>query len=150
MFNLQKTAVHAMMEPLSINGTAATVTELDTRGIKFVRIVLQFGAIGAADFDAVAVQESSTSGSGYADITGGTVAVTATDDNKLVIFDIDMTNDRKRYLYLNLDPGAVACLVSAVAICELIETGTPTSTTDVGSYCAAGTRTAGVLAWKKL
>lgn len=126
--------------PQSVNGTAATTTSIDTKGWRHCQIIVFLGAIGAADLDALKVQESNDDGSSdtYADITGLVTSGTTgngripqdDDDNKMFAFNISLLG-RERYLDLVLDPGAVATLVCAVAILSRGEEG-PDSVTDRG------------------
>lgn len=101
--------------PISINGTAATDTEVDTKGWNFIEFIFITGLIGAANFDSIKLQHSDTSGSGEADITGATLT-TVGDSSDGLIFRISMPlgGTVKRYISAVIDPGAVACLVCAV------------------------------------
>lgn len=139
MIPVLATKMVSIAVPQSINGTAATTTSIDTKGWRHCQIVVQFGAIGAADLDALKVQESNDDGSAdtYADITGlvygasGYAALpTQTSDNGIFVFNISLLG-RDRYLDLILDPGAVATLVSAFAILSRGEEG-PDSASDRG------------------
>ena len=124
--------------PQSVNGTAATTTAIDTKGYRHCQIVVQFGAIGAADLDALKVQESNDDGSAdaYADVTGLVTSGTTgqgripqdDDDNGIFVFNVSLLG-RERYLDLILDPGAVATLISAHAILSRGEAGASTVTT---------------------
>jgi hypothetical protein len=127
-------AVKNMLAPISINGTAATVTGVDTAGYGFAMIILQFGVTGASDYEALEVQHSDTD-SNYADLsvtferqlgttnsdvtTAASFAWTVTDSNAddgtIRVAYINLAKC-KRYLSLNIDPAAVACLVSACIV----------------------------------
>lgn len=108
-----------------IDNAAATTAEVDTvqGGVKYNRatFLISFGALDIA-VTTCKVQESDTSGSGFADITGATVSVAATDDNKVYMIDIDLRG-RKRYLDLSLTLGdgtlgtyvSVLCILSTAA-----------------------------------
>ncbi len=118
----------AVIQPVAIVDDASwTTVEIDTQGFRYCTVVFQLGANDIA-VAVLKMQESDTSGSGMADITGliyGTstnidgvtsVLPTATDDNKLWAFHIDMRG-RKRYLDLvatNGD-GTVGGFAAAVA-----------------------------------
>ncbi|HEY0405740.1 MAG TPA: hypothetical protein VGC89_08425 [Pyrinomonadaceae bacterium] len=80
-----------------------TVTEIDTLGFNFLRVVCFFGAMDIA-MVALKVQESDTTGSGQADITGGVYGTdgtlpSATDDNGFFAFNIPL-HGRKRFITL--------------------------------------------------
>lgn len=100
-----------------IDNASATTTEVDTvqSGVKYNRatFVIYIGALDIA-VTTCKVQESDTSGSGFADITGATVSITDTDDNKIFVIDIDLRG-RKRYLdlVLTLGNGTLGTYVSA-------------------------------------
>lgn len=98
-----------------LDDASATTAEIDTLGFDYCQIVV---ALGDTDIAAAAlkVQESDTTGSGFADVTGlvfGTSKNTdgststlpsATDDNKLFVFDISLKG-RKRFLDLVFTAG---------------------------------------------
>lgn len=91
-----------------LDNASATTTEIDTLGYDYCKIKVILGATDIA-LTALKVQESDTSGSGFADVTGlvyGTseniagdtsALPSATDDNKVFGFEIDL-KARKRYL----------------------------------------------------
>ena len=87
------------------DNTGWTTTEVDTKGCSAVHFLIQLGATDKA-MAALKIQESETSGSGYADITGADFSVSpatvpsATDDNKNFCVTVNMTANRKRYLEL--------------------------------------------------
>lgn len=107
----QNVKVAEVIAPAAIVDNASwTTVEIDTKGFDYLQIVCHVGATDIAHA-ALKVQESDTSGSGFVDISGlvfGTSTNTddststlpsATDDNKLFIFDIDLRG-RKRYIDL--------------------------------------------------
>lgn len=148
MYTLAECRYDSLVQPVSINGTAETGLYLDTTGMSEAAVIIQFGAIGAANFDAVALQESDTT-SGFTDITGATFTVTATDDNKMIVILVNFANNRKRYIQVNLDPGAVACLVSSVCV-SIPTQSSPVSAATAGSYYITVTRTQGLLGWAQV
>lgn len=91
-----------------VDDASYTTAEIDTLGYDYCTIVCYLGATDIA-MVALKVQESDTSGSGHADVTGlvyGTSTDIAgstsslpssTDDNKAFVFEIDLKG-RKRYL----------------------------------------------------
>ena len=111
MIHLQDCKFVSITPPQVIVDNASwTTAELDTKDWNYATIVVYFGAMDIA-MVALKVQESDTSGSGFADVTGlvfgtsNTIAgsastlPSATDDNKFFLFDINLTG-RKRYLDL--------------------------------------------------
>jgi hypothetical protein len=131
MIHSQNSKFAAMLSPISVNGTAATTTEVDTLGYDYATVIIQSGALGAT-MDELSVGHSDTSGSGFAAITGGTFVdpVTSTDDNKIFVAFIDLRK-AKRYLKLVADPGAAASLLSCVCVLERAEVS-PTTATERG------------------
>lgn len=85
-----------------LDNTAITTTAVDTNGYAWATFYVLLGATDIA-MAALKMTESDASGSGYTDITGldystdGTLP-SATDDNKIFAFDIDLRGGRKRYL----------------------------------------------------
>lgn len=111
-----------------VDDASYTTNEIDTLDYDYCTIIVNIGATDIA-MAALKVQESDTSGSGFADITGldmdgdtdidgGTAALpSATDDNNLVVFQVDLRG-RKRYLDLvaTAGNGTSGTFASAVAI----------------------------------
>ena len=103
-----------------IDNASATTAEVDTvvSGVKYNRAtyVIYFGALHIA-VTTCKVTESDTAGSGHADVTGATVSIAATDDNKIYMIDVDLRG-RKRYLdlTLTLGDGAAGTFVSVLCI----------------------------------
>lgn len=143
---LQNTKTFGMLEPISVNGTAATVTPVDTRGAKFARVIFFFGAIGAGDLEGVSVTEGDTTGGSFTAISSASFTVTQTDDGKIFICDVDLTKNRKRYLKPVVDPAAVATLASVICILDKVENG-PTSASDAGGGCSGGTGQTALGGW---
>lgn len=73
-------------------------------------------------------------------------SVSQTDDNKILVYNINFRNNRKKYLQVLIDPGAVATLMDATFI-GLPKSGGPTSASDAGSFTDGSTRTAGLESW---
>ena len=140
----QNVKVVRVTDPAAIKDNAAwTTEEIDTKGFDYLQV---FCYIGASDI-AVAVlkvQESDTSGSGFADVTGlvfGTSTNTdgstsslpsATDDNKFFCFDIDLRG-RDRYIDLSATAGDGAAGTYMAAWAVLSRAGeTPMTATERG------------------
>lgn len=97
----------------SSDTTAFTTNEVDTKGFRWLTVIMHMGATDGA-LTVWKVQESDTSGSGMADITGlvasGTTGdgrlPTATDDGGIFMFNINLAG-RKRYLDVGITTGDV-------------------------------------------
>lgn len=98
-----------------VDNAAFTTAEIDTLGFSYAIVNVYFGAMDIA-MTALKVQESDTSGSGFADVTGlvfGTSTndagstsslPSATSDNTIFSFFIDLRG-RKRYLDVSATGG---------------------------------------------
>lgn len=131
---LQATKLAIVISPVAIKDNAAwTTNEIDTLGYDFLQIIFFLGATDIAVAE-LKVQESDTSGSGFADVTGlvcGTstnadgvtsALPSATDDNKITLFEIDLRG-RKRYIDLSATAGngTAGSYAAAVAILSRAE-----------------------------
>ena len=139
--DLQATKFLSVTPPAAIVDNAAyTTTEIDTNGFDYCTIAVYIGATDIA-MAACKVQESDTSGSGFADVSGldadgdtntaGSAATlpTATDDNNFFLFEIDLRG-RKRYLDLSITAGNGTAGTFAAAFAILSRGGTaPGNTT---------------------
>lgn len=129
MDEIQRAKFVQVIEPAAITDASSfTTNEIDTLDFDYATIVFNLGATDIA-MTALKVQESDTSGSGFADITGldmdGDTAIdgvaaalpSATDDSSLVVFQVDLRG-KKRYLDLvaTAGDGAAGTFGSAVAI----------------------------------
>lgn len=137
---LQATKWLNITGPQAIKDNAAwTTTEIDTKGWDYAVVFLHYGTSDIA-MAACKVQESDTSGSGFADVTGldadgdtntaGSAATlpTATDDNKFFLWEIDLRG-RKRYLDLSITAGNGTNGTYASAGCILCRGSTAPSNT---------------------
>ena len=112
-----------------VDNASYTTAEIDTYGWDYAKIVCYVGATDIA-MTALKVQESDSSGSGHADVTGlvygtssdvgGSTSTlpSATDDNKFFVFNIDL-KQRKRYLDLVATAGDGSAGTFMSAHCEL-------------------------------
>ena len=109
MIPLQAVKAAVAIAPAAIlDDTSATATAVDTKGWRRATFVFQLGATDIA-LTALKIQESDDDSS-YSDVTGtvmgtdadafGTTSVlpSATDDNKVIMMDIGLRGNRKRYL----------------------------------------------------
>jgi len=139
---LQKCKYAVAIAPGAIKDNASfTATEIDTLGYDYCTIVVQLGATDIA-MAALKVRETDTSGSGQTDIAAATIAnaacldiagsatvlPSATDDNKVIVFNLDM---RKYGRYLDVvataGDGTNGTYLSATAILSRAEVGPITS-----------------------
>jgi len=129
MDEIQRAKFVQVIAPAAIVDDASfTTNEIDTLDYDYATIVFNLGATDIA-MAALKVQESDTTGTGFADITGldmdGDTAIdgdaaalpSATDDNKLIVFQVDLRG-RKRFLDLvaTAGNGSTGTYGSAVAI----------------------------------
>ena len=110
------------------DNTAWVTTEIDTLGYDYATVIFCLGATDIA-VAVLKVQESDTSGSGFADITGAdfdgdtdidgaaSTLPTATDDDGVFVVQLDLKS-RKRYLDLSATAGdgTVGSYASAVTL----------------------------------
>ena len=123
--------VKKMLAPISINGTAATVTGVDTSGFAWALIIVSLGTIASStDLDALAVTHADAdtgyaalsvnfirqTGSTNAAVSASSLAWTATGSGALPGVNYTAAIDLrkcKKWLSLNVDPAAVATLAGA-------------------------------------
>lgn len=122
MVNQQNTRIAKILAPISVAGGAtATCTELDTvlNGVKadYAEIYVFTGLVGANGVATLKIQETDTSGSGQADVSGGGfTALVDADDGIFLKAQIDLRK-RKRYLSMVITNGATnASVLCAFAI----------------------------------
>lgn len=122
-----------------VNTGSWTCSIIDTKGFKYMRVIVVLGATDIA-MTAMKLQESNDSGmSGAADITG-TVGGTdftlpsATDDDHIFIFNINLKGNRKRYIrpVFTTGTGSTGTFLAAVAELSRAES-TPATATDRGA-----------------
>jgi len=149
MIDILSTGFIQLIPAQSVNGASGTSYYVDTQNLDWVRVVLCFGAIGAADVTSCGVTECETYNGSYTAITGSGATVTQTDDGCIVITDIDYRGKgtHKRFLKADMTAGAAATLTFAGAITA--PKVTPTSTSNVGSGSLAGSAVA-VKAWNQV
>jgi hypothetical protein len=130
MVALQNIRLANMLPAVSANGAAFTTTAADSlaTGIKsdYATIIVNLGAMASA-LTVLKLTESDDN-STYADVTGfvgGTnfTLPTATDDNKFVVFQVDM-KARKRYLKVEATAGVGAIVMSISCVFSRGKIGT--------------------------
>ncbi len=143
---LQHSKYLQVIAPVAIqDNTSWTTNEIDTLGFNYLTVVVNIGATDIA-FATLKLQQSDTSGSGFADFTGvldsdgdtnidgvASTLPTATDDNKLFIFQVDLRG-KKRYVDLvaTAGDGTAGTYASAIAILSKADDA-PTSSADLGA-----------------
>lgn len=89
---------------------------IDTAGFEGVMHVLQLGAIVSGAVTSAKLQHSATTTDGdFTDVTGTSVTIADTDDEKVVY--LDYRRPTKRYVRVLVDRGTQNATVSAVAVC---------------------------------
>lgn len=107
-----------------VDNAAFTTDTIDTLGFKFLRIIVLFGAMDIG-MVALKVQESDASNmSGAADISGTSGGAdftlpSATSDDTVFVFNIQLKGNRKRYIDLNATGGDGSAGTYMTAIAEL-------------------------------
>lgn len=135
MIETQNQKIINVTPPAAIKDAASfATTSIDTKGWKYCTILFCLGATDIA-MTALKVQEADDD-STYVDITGATFAgalPSATDDNKVYAFHINLRGNRKRYLDLvaTAGDGAAGTFGSAIAILSNGEAN-PASATAAG------------------
>lgn len=129
MNDLHQAKFQQVIAPRAIlNNASWTTEEIDTAGYHYATIIFELGATDIA-LTALKVQESDETGDNFADIPGtvlgdsvdidgvATALPSATDDNNVVVFQIDL-NGRKRFLDLvaTIGNGSTGGFASAVVI----------------------------------
>lgn len=137
--DIQNAVVRVAIEADSKNGADFDAVEIDTvvnnSKAEYAAIYFQTGNAIGANMTALKVQESDTSGSGFADITGA--AFTGADlpqsgeTNQVWAFYIRLSPTRKRYLQVVATAGASATDASALAVLTPVGVG-PINDTERG------------------
>ena len=112
-----------------VDNASFTTNEIDTLGFNYATIIFNLGATDIA-MTALKVQESDTTGTGFADITGAdlssatdidgsaTALPSATDDGNVIGIQMDLRG-RKRFLDLVATAGDGSTGTFGAAICVL-------------------------------
>lgn len=140
--------VKAIPPAAILDDASATASVIDCGGASYAEVVVALGATDIA-MTALKLQECDTSGGTYTDVTGadwdggtdtdgGTLVLpSATDDNQLCVFQVDMVG-KKRYLKLvaTYDDGTAGGFVCAIARLSRLAK-VPSVTTDLadGGVC---------------
>jgi len=120
--------VRAISPAALLDNTQATATVIDARDYDYCTIVVQLGSTDIA-ITALKIETCATSGGSYADLTGATFSggtspdgttlalPSATDDNQVCVFQIDMRG-KQPFLKVvaTFGDGSVGGFIAAVAI----------------------------------
>lgn len=142
---LQQSKYLQVIAPVAIVDNASwTTNEIDTLGFNYLTVVVNIGATDIA-MAALKLQSSDTSGSGFADVTGldsdgdtdidsaASTLPTATDDNSLFIFQVDLEGQKRYFdLVATAGNGTAGTFASAVAILSNADDG-PDSSSDMNA-----------------
>jgi hypothetical protein len=117
MIHAQNNRVVAELPTAAVGATATATLTIDTLGYDHASVVVIRASNASTVFaNAVKVEESDSSGSGYTDVVGlvgggasgfAIPAVTATGSASILKLDVD-TKAKKRYLKVSYTPGASA------------------------------------------
>ena len=148
MYHVNRKIVNAIIPVAIVNNAAVSSLVVDTLGFAYAEFIIQLGATDIA-LTAFKVQEAdaktnSTTLTSGADVTGlifGTSAndtgststlPSATDDNKVYKFEIDLRG-RKRYLQVQVTVGNGSTGAFVAGVCELSRgANVPTTAADKG------------------
>jgi len=131
MIHQQNEKIINMCVDMTVDNTSYTTTEVDTAGYAYAQIICAFGNV-PANFAALAVTESDTTGSSHANVTGlivgtstqisgaaSSLPLATGGDGAIYIFDIDLRG-RKRFLDLTATAGNGSATVTEMcALCIL-------------------------------
>ena len=116
MIDIQNAKYVIALPPQSINGTDTDGSEIDTLGFSYLTVVFLYGASTAA-MDALSLRSSDTSGGTFDELAASVMTdPSATDDNKVWVWNVNLGGGKNRFWKIRVDPGAAATLVGAVAI----------------------------------
>jgi hypothetical protein len=128
MIHTQKEKVVLVTSPAAIvDNAAVTTASIDTNGFDYAKILV---ILGATDIAVAALKlRQSDNDSDYSDVEGGDFATdgtlpSATDDNKVFAFNVDMLG-KKRYLDVTLTggDGTAGAYFTVVALLSKGKTG---------------------------
>lgn len=145
MLNIQNMKPILSLPPLDINGTTATITEIDTRPVgtsgvapagpfHYMTIIFSLGNI-AANMTALKLQGGDVTGT-LSDITGGahTAPLAATGDNQFWVWNVDLRKNGYRFYNVVATAGAGATLASMVTILSRSEAPVAQTAAGTGAF----------------
>ena len=89
-----------------------TSDAVDTAGFECCCFIVPIGAAVAGAVTSIKVQQCDTSGGSYSDLTGTSVTIADSDDDKT--FYVEVTRPREQFLKLVVDRGTAAATVGGV------------------------------------
>lgn len=145
MLNIQNMKPILSLPPVDINGTTATITEIDTRPIgtsgvppvgpfHYMTIIFSLGNI-AANMTTLKLQGGDVTGA-LSDITSGahTAPLAATGDNQMWIWNVDLRKNGYRFYNVVATAGAGATVASMHTILSRAESSTPQTAAGTGAF----------------
>lgn len=115
MQNLAKNCKIQRVKVAQAAGTSDITSDaVDMQGFEACMFIVEFGAIVSGAVTSVKAQQSSDNGSSdtYADLTGTSVTVADTDDNKVAY--LDVVRPKERYLKCIVDRGTQNATVDSM------------------------------------
>jgi len=124
MIEIQGTKAVAALQPEVLNNGSGTAVEVDTQGFAYATFFIQTGTMAtSSNISVCKVQESDTSGSGFADITSAGLAsgdLDADTDDAVAAIEVDLRGNRERYLQLVVtESGSANAPISAVCVLSM-------------------------------
>lgn len=109
--------VVSLVAPDAVSGGASlTGIELDSKGWRWLHVTITIGTMATAGDGSVTVQEATTSGGAFADITGAAFTLTAGDDGAVLHGMIDL-EQQSRYIKVAGTVGATGATdISVVGV----------------------------------
>ncbi len=128
--NLSKNVKITRVKVAQAAGTSDITSDaVDMAGFDSVLFLVHFGAITSGAVTSIKAQQDTSSGmSGAADLTGTSVTVADTDDNK--IFGIDIHAPRERYVQCVVDRGTQNAVVDSITAIQYNKIGVAPTTHD--------------------
>lgn len=113
MFSLGKDAkIVRVMNAVAAGTTEQISSAVDTAGFENCAFLAAFGAITSTAVTSVKAAQCDTSGGTYADLTGTSITVADTDDNKFAVLEI--IKPRERYLKCYVERGTANAVIDGV------------------------------------
>ena len=92
--------------------TDVTSDAVDTAGFETCLFIVPIGGVTSTAVTSIKVQQCDTSGGSYSDLTGTSVTIADSDDDKT--FYVEVTRPREQFLKLVVDRGTAAATVGGV------------------------------------
>lgn len=144
---LKRTKTTRVMNAVAAGTTDQTSSWVDMANFDGVMFTIAFGTITGTAVTSVKLQGATDgSGTGATDLTGTSITVADTDDNKVAILDLYQPDRTYRYIAAYVDRGTANAVIDGITAIQYAPRNLPTtqdSTTVLGSEAhaseAAGT-----------